>query len=196
MNFNSPQYCIFLPIVFLVFYFSSDRYRWLVLLIASYLFYASLKAPQLLIALALVTVISFYHGVWLGRTERESRRKLIFWLGTVACVLILVILKYQSSLLSSIGIENLPSNLLIFIGVSYFIFQAISYLADIYMRISEPELHFGHFALYLSFFPKLLQGPIERTGDLLPQLKQPYQFDYDATRSGCCSLLGDCSKKW
>jgi D-alanyl-lipoteichoic acid acyltransferase DltB (MBOAT superfamily) len=184
MIFNSLQYFLFLPIVFLAFYLVADRYRWLVLLIASYVFYGSFKAPQLLIALALVTAVSFSCGAWLGRAEREGRRKLIFWLGTAACVLILAAMKCTPLLLASTGIPLPNETLLIFIGVSYFSFQAISYLADVYMEIQEPERHVGYHALSLAFFPKLLQGPIERAGDLLPQLKSPYEFDYNGMRSG------------
>ncbi|GFO62339.1 hypothetical protein GMPD_02580 [Geomonas paludis] len=84
---------------------------------------------------------------------------------------------------------------LVTIGVSYFCFQAISYLADVYLEVEEPEHHFGYFALYLAFFPKLLQGPIERAADLLPQLKRPYQFDYHAVRSGMLLFTWGLFKK-
>lgn len=194
MSLNSLQYFIFLPIVFAVFYLSTDRYRWVVLLVASYLFYASLKAPQLLFALAFVTVISFSCGIRLGRTEGEGRRKLIFWLGIACCVLILAVMKYLPPLLR-LGIADYPPNWLSFIGVSYFTFQAISYLADIYMEVQDPEQHLGYYALSLVFFPKLLQGPIERAGNLLPQLKKAYEFDYEAMRSGMLLFTWGLFKK-
>jgi alginate O-acetyltransferase complex protein AlgI len=73
--------------------------------------------------------------------------------------------------------------------------QAISYLADIYMEIQEPEPHAGRFALYMAFFPKLLQGPIERAENLLPQLKQAYRFDYDNMRSGLLLFAWGLFKK-
>lgn len=187
MTFNSLSYFIFLPLVYLVFYVTKDHFRWIVLLAASYGFYATFKVPQLLIVLVLVTVISFACGIQLGKTADEGRRKLILWLGTATCILILAAIKYLPPLLN---IDQPFSNLLVSIGVSYFTFQAISYLADIYLEIQEPEQHLGYHALYLAFFPKLLQGPIERAGDLLPQLKKPYQFDYDAMRSGM--LLFTC----
>jgi D-alanyl-lipoteichoic acid acyltransferase DltB (MBOAT superfamily) len=68
--------------------------------------------------------------------------------------------------------------------VSYFVFQAISYLADVHLETLQPERHLGYFALSLAFFPKLLQGPIERSGDLIPQLKAPWRFSYDDARRG------------
>ena len=81
------------------------------------------------------------------------------------------------------------------IGVSYFVFQAISYLIDVYWRLQEPERHPGIFALYLSFFPKLLQGPIERAGDLLPQLRVPFRFDPDNFRVGLFTFAWGLFKK-
>jgi alginate O-acetyltransferase complex protein AlgI len=84
---------------------------------------------------------------------------------------------------------------LLSIGVSYFSIQAISYLADVYLEIQEPESHIGYHALALVFFPKLLQGPIERAADLLPQLKKPYQFDYNAIRSGILLFVWGLFKK-
>jgi alginate O-acetyltransferase complex protein AlgI len=195
MIFNSLQYFLFLPIVFLAFFFAADRYRWLVLLVASYLFYSFLKAPQLLIALALVTLISYFCGSLVGKAGGESRRKTIFWLGTAACVLILLVTKYAPFILASARIESPSEDLLIFIGVSYFTFQAISYLADVYMEVQEPETHLGYYALSLAFFPKLLQGPIERAGDLLPQLKSSYSFDYDGMRAGILLFAWGLFKK-
>lgn len=184
MTFNSLFYFCFLPLVYLVYYFTVDRYRWLILLIASYSFYATFKAPQLLLVLALVTGISYTCGNRLGRTADERARKRIFWSGTAACVLILAVMKYLPPFLTSAVAGSPYANLLISIGVSYFTLQAVSYLVDIYLEIQEPEQHLGYHALALAFFPKLLQGPIERAGDLLPQLKKPYEFDYDAMRSG------------
>ncbi|MBJ6725949.1 MBOAT family O-acyltransferase [Geomesophilobacter sediminis] len=75
------------------------------------------------------------------------------------------------------------------IGVSYFAFQAISYLTDVYLEIEEPERHLGYYALYLAFFPKLLQGPIERAGDLLPQLKRGYVCDPERLRRALLQLV-------
>jgi D-alanyl-lipoteichoic acid acyltransferase DltB (MBOAT superfamily) len=167
MNFTSLSYFLFLPAVYLTFYVATHRFRWMLLLAASYAFYATFKAPQLLLALALVTVISYAFGIRLGRTKEEGKRKRILWLGVAACLLILALIKYLPLLWTSVNTGSLYANLLISIGVSYFTFQSISYLADIYLEIQEPEQHFGYHALALAFFPKLLQGPIERAGDLL-----------------------------
>ncbi len=193
MVFNSLTFFLFLPAVWLVFYVCPDRWRWLVLLVASYGFYAALGIPYLLAVLAGVTLATYYFGQLVYKQKEESRRRKIFWVGVGVNLALLVGLKYLPFLtensnavlgLFHSGMAFTVPQLLVAIGVSYFIFQAISYLSDIHLEIIEPEPQFGHFALYMAFFPKLLQGPIERAGDLLPQLKKPYTFDYDNMRSG------------
>jgi D-alanyl-lipoteichoic acid acyltransferase DltB (MBOAT superfamily) len=199
MTFTSLSYLIFLPVVFLVFYITVDRWRWLVLLLASYVFYASFKAPHLLAVLLVLTGISYTCGLRIASHEDEAVRKKFFWGGTLACVSTLALLKYvpflESHTWSFLGLKGSFSAMAISIGVSYFSFQAISYLADIYLELVEPEHHFGRFALYMAFFPKLLQGPIERADDLLPQIKKPYLLDYDAIRSGLLLFTWGLFKK-
>ncbi len=199
MVFNSLEYFLFLPAIWLIHYFLGHRFRWLFLLIASYLFYASLKIPYLLGVITLVTLVTYGFGLWLYKAKDEKQKKRILWFGITTNVLILIVLKYipfltdnLNALLSFFGnpvsVHHAP--LFVAIGVSYYIFQAISYLSDIYLEIAEPEPHFGYFALYLAFFPKLLQGPIERAGDLLLQIKQKYVFNYENMRYGM--LLFTC----
>ena len=138
--------------------------------------------------MALVTYIS---GVLLGSTLSSRARRIFFSIGIVANLMVLFTMKYLPSLVinlnsifKSYALDlQLPFNqILVTIGVSYYVFQSISYLFDVYLQVVEPERHFGYFALYLSFFPKLLQGPIERAGDLLPQLRQEFVFSYDNLR--------------
>jgi alginate O-acetyltransferase complex protein AlgI len=186
MTLTSPSYFFFLLSVYVVFHFSPDRFRWVVLLVASYLFYATFESPLLPAVLVLVTAISYACGIRIGRITDPGRRARMFRLGVAACVLILALMKYLPAVASVFGGEtgSLYATPLITVGVSYFTFQAISYLADIYLETQEPETHPGYHALSLAFFPKLLQGPIERAGALLPQLRKAYVFDYDAVRSG------------
>jgi len=195
MTFNSLTYALFLPVVFLIFTGVAERHRWQVLLVASYAFYASFKAPQLLLALTLVTGISYVCGRRLGATGDERARKRVFWTGTGACLAILAVMKYLPPLLSNGATRSPYAVLLLSIGVSYFALQAVSYLADIYLEIQEPEQHLGYHALALAFFPKLLQGPIERASDLLPQLKEPYRFSYETVRSGLILFAWGLFKK-
>lgn len=184
MTFNSLSFFLFLPAVWLVFYVAADRWRWLVLLLASYAFYAALGVPYLPGVLLGVTAITYGCGLLLARAGEEAKRKRIFWGGVGLNLAVLVGMKYLPVYPVLVGI-----------GVSYFVLQAISYLADIYMEVQEPEPHAGRFALYMAFFPKLLQGPIERAENLLPQLKQAYRFDYDNMRSGLLLFAWGLFKK-
>jgi len=191
MAFNSLYYILFFPIVFLLYYFTKDKWRWIVLLIASLIFYAALNIPYLLLVLIFTTVITFFFGIIIDRAQ-EPQRKKIFWLGVILNVLTLVIMKYMPFLTNNLDavLSLISPNLkiqvpseLVSIGVSFYTFQAISYLANIYLEVDKPEKHFGYFALFQSFFPKLLQGPIERP-TLLEQFHKPYVFNYDNVRSG------------
>lgn len=192
MVLNSVPYLAFVAVVFVIFSATVDHRRWLVLLLASYSLYATFHAPYLLVVLLAVSGIAYGCGLRIGSAVGDRARSRWFWSGCLACVLVLALFKLLG-VLQSQG-ENTQllgmSGMITAIGVSYFTFQAISYLSDIYLEIEEPERHFGYLALYLAFFPKLLQGPIERAGSLLPQLKQPYRFSYDGVRSGL--LLFTC----
>lgn len=199
MAFNSLSYFLFLPLVYLIFHVTADRWRWLVLLTASYCFYGIFNAPYLLLVLLMITGISYVCGLRIASHQQETGRKRWLLTGAFSCVAMLALLKYlpflESQANSIFGFNSAFSSFIISIGVSYYSFQAISYLADIYLEIEEPERHFGYYALYLAFFPKILQGPIERAGDLLPQLKTAYRFDYDAVRSGMLLFTWGLFKK-
>ena len=184
MTLDSLSYFLFLSLIYAAFYCSAARWRWLVLLAASYAFYATFLEPRLLVILGLVSAISYACGLLLGGTKDEPRRLRLFWAGAAACVVILAAAKYSPALSAAAGGGTRALNLPISIGVSFFTVQALSYLADVYLEMQEPERHLGYHALSLAFFPKLLQGPIERAGDLLPQLRKTYVFDYNAARSG------------
>lgn len=204
MPFNSLKYFLFLPVVYLVFYFAGERARWCVLLAASLLFYAGLNVPYLLVVLGLVAVSTFGFGIWLDQAESAKAKRTLLWTGIAANIFILVVMKYLPFLSEnlklfatflSLDAQIQPVKAFVAIGVSYYVFQAISYLFDIYLEIKKPERHFGYFALYLAFFPKLLQGPIERAGDLIPQLKTRYEFHYDNMRFGMLLFTWGLFKK-
>lgn len=204
MPFNSLQYFLFLPVVYLTFYFVGNRARWFVLLAASLIFYYALNVPYLLAVLALVTVTTYGFGIWIELAKSEKTKRAFLWGGIAANVLILIIIKYLPflsenlkalSTLLSLDAKIQPIKAFVAIGVSYYVFQATSYLFDIYLEKEKPEQHLGYFALYLAFFPKLLQGPIERAGDLIPQLKAKYEFNYDNMRFGMLLFTWGLFKK-
>ena len=217
MAFNSFSYFLFLPAVFIIYYFTKDSCRWLVLLAASIVFYAFLKVPHLIPILLLITTITYCTGIGIERSNIPKTKCYLLWGGIAANVMTLVLLKYLPFLTQNLNIlirsiaslimsfQDKPTitylvlnhinTAIISIGASYYIFQAISYLVDIYLGIEKAERNFGYFALYMSFFPKLLQGPIERAADLLPQLKKPYTFSYDTVRAGMLLFVWGLFKK-
>jgi alginate O-acetyltransferase complex protein AlgI len=193
MAFNSLSYFIFLSVVFLLFYGTAFRYRWLTLLVSSYVFYGFLLKPSLIVILASVTIFSYYAGILIDRAGTEKSRKKLLFFSVTANLAVLVYFKYLVFLVENLNMmfAAISSGIVIpeparmaSIAFSFFIFQAISYLSDIYFRITKPEPHPGYFALYISFFPKLLQGPIERAENLLPQFRNVYEFNYDDVRRG------------
>ncbi|QXE90690.1 hypothetical protein KP001_20230 [Geomonas subterranea] len=204
MVFNSLHYLIFLPVVYLMFYLAGDRARWGVLLAASFAFYSALKVPYLLVVLVMVALNTYFFGMWLDRAQGARAKRLVLYGGILTNVLVLVVLKYlpflsenlrQLSAFLSLDYQVPAVKAFVAIGVSYYVFQAISYLFDIYLEIEQPERHFGYFLLYMAFFPKLMQGPIERAGDLLPQLKEKYTFHYDNVRYGLLLFAWGLFKK-
>ncbi|MGA2489625.1 MAG: MBOAT family O-acyltransferase [Anaerolineales bacterium] len=200
MQFNTAEFLIFFAAIFCIYYLTRPTWRWVVLLTASLFFYATLKAPQLIIALALVTIISYIVGRILARLPDESgTRKMVLWLGILLNLAVLAIIRYLPDLANflpvlSLPLHNLP-NLGVSVGVSFYVFQAISYLVDIYYDEQPAEYHLGYFSLYISFFPKLLQGPIERASNLLPQLHKPKALTDEMIRSALLLFAWGLFKK-
>ena len=200
MQFTTIQFIIFFTVACFVYYVSKPTWRWVVLLIASIYFYAQLDAPHLLVALALVTIISYFLGLKLNNLPIESnKRKLVLWIGILLNLSVMAVVRYLPSIVNSFQ-EDLISrlktpNLMITIGVSFFVFHAISYLIDIYYVRNPAEFHFGYFSLYLSFFPKLLQGPIERASKLIPQLRNPQTLNDEMIRSALLLFTWGLFKK-
>jgi len=155
--------------------------------------------PLLLIAWTLVVLTSYWLGLRISEESDGRRKKTYLWVGVAAQMVILGSIKDLRVILRLIlpGLE-IPSggmDWLSTLGVSYYTLQAVSYMADVYLGTAKPERHFGCFALYLGFFPKLLQGPIERAGDLLPQLASLDSFDYSNVRSGALLFCWGLFKK-
>ena len=204
MTFTSLYYLAFLPLLYVMFLLTKDSWRWLTLLVASFFFYASLQIPYLIVVLVYVVMVTYLGGIKIEDAVTQANKKSVFKLVVVLSLLPLLFLKYGFFIEKNISVllgkrliqTSVQQNtMLICIGVSYFVFQAISYLTDIYLEITKSERHAGYFALYMSYFPKLYQGPIERADDLLPQLRAPYVFNYDNVRSGLLLFIWGLFKK-
>ena len=175
MHFDSLSYLAFVGVVWILYQVASGQWRWRILLASSLCFYATLRSPLLIAALMASTVSSnFVSRQMTTRKARESQQAWL-WAGVGANLLILVVTKYAEPLAKHMMPGMARAGLFVTIGVSFFTLQAIGYLVDVYLKEIPPEKSLGRFALYLCFFPKLLQGPIERGKDLLPQLRAPYR---------------------
>lgn len=202
MIFHSAQFIIFFLIVTGLYFLAPGRARWVVLLAGSCYFYASGGAVFLAQVIA-VTAGVFFLALKLDATGDDRKRSLVA-LGIVLLVLNLITFKYAAFLNESargvagaIGIGySLPVfEALLPLGISFYTFQLISYLVDVTRKTVKAERHFGLFALYVMFFPKMVAGPIERAKSLLPQLHEIHGFDTTRVVAGLQLALWGMFKK-
>ncbi|MDD3626943.1 MAG: MBOAT family protein [bacterium] len=203
MLFNSYQFFIFFPLVVFFYFIIPYKYRWIFLLIASYYFYMSWN-PAYIILIILSTLIDYFAGIMMGKTaEIKSRRKYLI-LSLIANLGLLFTFKYFNFFNDTMrhiftymnfNYQIPHSNLLLPVGISFYTFQTLSYTIDVYKGGREPEKHLGYFALYVSFFPQLVAGPIERSTRLLPQFYEKYDVDYDRITDGLKLMMWGLFKK-
>lgn len=186
MLFNSFSFAAFLPIVFCIYWSLPHKYRWCFLLLASYYFYMSWNAKYILLIL-FTTLVAYITAISLESIKNSKTKKLITFIAAFLCLLILVYFKYFNFLSQSltsflecflIQLHPITVDVLLPVGISFYTFQTLSYVIDVYKGKIKAERHLGYFALFVSFFPQLVAGPIERTYNLLPQIKLEHRFDY------------------
>jgi D-alanyl-lipoteichoic acid acyltransferase DltB (MBOAT superfamily) len=178
MNFVSVEFLLFFPVVLVLYWLLPFKYRWVLLLAASYIFYLYWNPWSLLLLFAM-TVISYIAGKAIAPAKSEVQRRLWMFLTLVICLGCLVVFKYLgfltenvTAILKLFGVptHDIVVNIFLPIGISFYTFQALSYVIDVYRKEIEPERHFGYFTLYIAYFPQVVAGPIERSTNLLPQL--------------------------
>ncbi len=203
MLFNSIEFLIFFPVVACAYFLIPHRFRWALLLVASYLFYASWRAEYLVLILA-STVVDFLAGLMMAKyPTREGRGK--FLAASLVCNLgLLFTFKYfnffsgnANVAMESLGLSYaLPAvDLVLPVGISFYTFQTLSYTIEVYWGTQEPERRPGIFALYVAFFPQLVAGPIERSKRLLPQFLERHNFDARRATQGLRLILFGMFKK-
>lgn len=203
MLFNSIDFLFFFPIVVGIYFALPGRFRWVFLLAASYFFYAWWKFDYLFLILA-STLVDYAAGRMMGRHDtREGRRP---WLLLSLCTNLGILggFKYfnfvSGSIQTALGgfgmtYDALMLDVVLPVGISFYTFQTMAYSIDVYRGRREPEKHLGLFALYVSFFPQLVAGPIERSQNLLPQFKKVHEFDYGRVRDGLILMAWGFFKK-
>lgn len=203
MLFNSLHFLLFFPIVVAAYFLLPFKYRWAFLLGASYYFYMCWK-PEYVLLLLVSTLIDFYAGIQIGKAASLQKRKLFLLLSLSSNLGILFLFKYFNFLNASARalfdhfniFYNVPMfELLLPVGISFYTFQTMSYVIDVYRGDQKPEKHFGMFALYVTFFPQLVAGPIERSTTLMPQFYERHSFDWPRTLDGLKLMLWGFFKK-
>jgi len=195
MGLLSFNFLYFVSAVFLVYLLVPHRFRWAVLLASGYYFYWTIH-PVFLIFLILPTLVVYVTGIFL----KNRRNRLLVTLGILVPFGLLFTFKYLNLFLGTFipvfsGGSFEPLKLLFPVGISFYSFRMISYLVDVYRDKIKPEGHIGHFALYVSFFPQLLAGPIDRAGNLIPQIKSRFTFEWDRFVAGLRLILRGVFKK-
>lgn len=212
--FNSLHFLVFFLLIFVFYFLIPYRYRWIFLLAASYYFYMSWRA-ELAILILLCTVVNYYAALLIQKykdaeaagngvvsTKAEQRIVLVFAL--LFSFGMLFVFKYLAFFTRSINqlfsIIRLPASFRVFdlilpVGISFFTFQTLSYTIDVYKGDMPAEKHFGYVALFISFFPQLVAGPIERATSLLPQFREEHDFSYEDTVTGLRIMLIGYFKK-
>ncbi len=203
MQFNSVHFLIFFPIVVFLYFSLKHKYRWILLLIASYYFYMSWRA-EYIILIIVSTLVDYIAGLQIHKSEDKRRKKLFLWMSLIVNLGLLFTFKYWNFFTDSlrqllahfaIPLSPMTINVLLPVGISFYTFQTMSYTIDVYYGKIKPERHLGIFALYVSFFPQLVAGPIERAKHLIPQLKTKHNFDYARVVDGLKLMLWGMFKK-
>lgn len=208
MLFNSVEFLFFLPIVFFLYWFVCDRWigrskyqltiQNMLIVIASYVFYGWWDW-RFLILIAFTTLCSFLSGIGIERYAK--RQKLILWANIILNLGILALFKYydffvgEFAQLFGLQSDALLLNLILPVGISFYTFQALSYSIDVYRGSMRATHDTVAFFAYVSFFPQLVAGPIERATNLLPQFQQKRSFDYATAVDGMRQILWGLFKK-
>ena len=207
MLFNSIEFLVFLPVVFLLYWFVFQKREWQNLLIvaASYVFYGWWDW-RFLFLIAFTSLCSFYSGVLIEQFEgSKSRQRMVCTLNLVLNFLILGVFKYYNFFADSLaqliwGLFNyqldwVTLNVVLPVGISFYTFQALSYTIDVYRKDVPVTKNIIEFCAFISFFPQLVAGPIERAKNLLPQFQRDRHFDYVQAVDGCRQMLWGFFKK-
>lgn len=201
MLFNSLEFLIFFPTVAAIYFAAPYRFRWLVLLIASYYFYMSWN-PAYLILILISTVTAFVTARQMEEKPHVKSKYLIISL--VINLSILFLFKYfnffSNSAQSAFYLLGVPYSLpildvLLPVGISFYTFQALGYTIDVYRGQQKSEKNLGIFALFVSFFPQLVAGPIERSNNLLPQFYKNHKIEYQRIVDGLKVVMWGMFKK-
>ena len=206
MLFNSIEFLLFLPIVFTLYWFVFNKNLKIqnaLIVVASYIFYGWWDWRFLFLIL-FSTILDYSIALKLQNQDKENIRKKYLWLSIVINIGFLAVFKYFNFFVDSfvdafdllgITLQKTTLNIILPVGISFYTFQTLSYTIDVYKKKLEPTNDFIAFTAFVSFFPQLVAGPIERASNLLPQFYQKRQFDYAKAVDGMRQILWGLFKK-
>lgn len=180
-----PAFALFAITVLILYYTVFRHYQWQLLLVGSLFFYIHFTKSFFILFSILNT---YLFGLWIHRTEEKKKRKTLVTLCLLLNFGLLFLLKYSPLLENTFG-------LLIPLGISFYMFQSVSYVIDVHRRKISPERNLGKFALFVAYFPQVIQGPIGRYGDLAPQLLEEHPYDEENFRHGFMTIAFGAFKK-
>ena len=206
MLFNSVDFAIFLPIVFVLYWFVTNKnlkIQNLLIIVASYLFYAWWDW-RFLFSILFITIVNYFVGLGLSIEIKENKQKVLLYTGVLANLGLLGFFKYYNffqgefvTAFSFFGIQIEAQSLRIIlpIGISFYTLKSLSYIIDVYKRTFEPAVDFVAYSAFISFFPALVAGPIDRARNLLPQFYARRIFDFSKAVDGLRQILWGLFKK-
>ncbi|MCD2259812.1 MBOAT family O-acyltransferase [Psychroserpens luteolus] len=206
MLFNSIDFAVFLPIVFVLYWFVTQKnlkYQNVLIVVASYVFYGCWDY-RFLALIVFSTLVDFSIGKLLKTQTQPSKRKWLLWISIAVNIGFLGFFKYYNffidnftSVFAFFGqeIKSNSLNIILPVGISFYTFQTLSYTIDVYKKKLEPTNDIVAFAAFVSFFPQLVAGPIERATNLLPQFFKQRQFEYNKAVDGLRQILWGLTKK-
>lgn len=202
MVFGTLEIWLILPFALIMYYLIPPRFRWSILLIGSFFYLGYFSLPFLVYA-SIYSILNYFFGRILGQVSNQIYRKRLYLVFLVLNIGQLLVYKYIDFIIENINwsislvhLEPIPYlKLLVPLGISYYTFQCVGYIINIYRKTEKPETHLGYFVIYNLFFPKILSGPIERSERFLPQLRNPKPFNPEQIRHGLKLILFGVFKK-
>ena len=206
MFFNSLNFALFFPVVYCLYWFVTNRNlktQNILLLLASYFFYACWDY-RFLFLLIFSTLLDYFTGIKMAESKTNPEKSRWFWISVVVNLGFLGVFKYYdffiTSFAESLNLLGFKANVITLnfilpVGISFYTFHGLSYVIDIYKDRIKPERNFIDYSVFVSFFPLLVAGPIERATHLLPQILKPRQFDKAKSVDGLRQILWGLFKK-
>ncbi len=203
MSFCTLEFILFFAAVFILYFKIPKKYQWVLMLVSSYYFYMCWRAEFIILIIA-STVMNYFFAICIERTTSDSKKKIWLAFSLSSNLLLLFYFKYTNFFVENINIlfhtlslhYSIPAfDIILPIGISFYTFQTMSYIMDVYRGTVKAERHFGYFALFVTYFPQLVAGPIEKAQNLLPQLKAEHEFSYENAVYGTKLMVWGFFKK-